>query len=374
TLELVLDGDPSSTENLLRKEVYQIGSAVYEQYAAMFPPSEFMLPLDTTDEQDLLMLQEALDGDLDAMVYIAKLFQLSGNTAACSYWSTLVQTKKQDLSGPDADVPVSVLAKAGPARDAAEGPVAPGSSSEAPSQSPAAPAAAGTAPYQVQTKALPPVVLRLLRLEDGVLRLHQAVDLAKLSAYPACLFLALVFGQLSNPTMMVYTALHGTYGLLWLAKSHLFPDPNFERTTSPSEFAQCYLSLTSYFLPALLIAYNGIRLSSFALLWATALYTVGVFFHFGSDMQKAVALQYNPGRLITDKFFGIVRHPNYLGELMIYSSFACLTGSLVGFAPLAVFFGALWLPNMLKKEKSLSRFKEWPDYKNRVKGLIPFVY
>ena len=42
-----------------------------------------------------------------------------------------------------------------------------------------------------------------------------------------------------------------------------------------------------------------------------------------SDCQKNITLKLRQG-LITDAMFKYVRHPNYLGEMMIYTSFALI--------------------------------------------------
>ena len=66
-----------------------------------------------------------------------------------------------------------------------------------------------------------------------------------------------------------------------------------------------------------------------------AIYVIGVVLMMGSDAQKYFVLKVKRG-LITDGFFARMRHPNYLGEMMVYGSFAVLAGHWIPWAVLAV--------------------------------------
>ena len=58
-----------------------------------------------------------------------------------------------------------------------------------------------------------------------------------------------------------------------------------------------------------------------------------------ADAQKYFTLRVKSG-LITDGMFRHVRHPNYLGEMMIYGSFALMVGHWLPWLVLAgVWFG-----------------------------------
>ena len=47
------------------------------------------------------------------------------------------------------------------------------------------------------------------------------------------LFLMNLYGTWENTTSWVYLGLHGTYGLLWISKSFLFPDTTRGRRKLP---------------------------------------------------------------------------------------------------------------------------------------------
>jgi steroid 5-alpha reductase family enzyme len=58
-----------------------------------------------------------------------------------------------------------------------------------------------------------------------------------------------------------------------------------------------------------------------------------------------------------------VRHPNYLGEMMLYGSFALLAQHWAPWVVLAWVWLGVFVPNMLRKEASMSRYPEWAAYK-----------
>ena len=83
-------------------------------------------------------------------------------------------------------------------------------------------------------------------------------------------------------------------------------------------------------------------------------YAVGVFLHFAADMQKHTALALRPGELITAGLFARTRNPNYLGELLIYLSFAVLALHWAPLLVVALFLVVVWFPNMRRKDRSLA--------------------
>lgn len=171
----------------------------------------------------------------------------------------------------------------------------------------------------------------------------------------------------------VYLALHGTYGFLWLLKDRLYPDKQWEEEVSLIQGIAGFAVVGLYWVaPLILISSHSIPplpLVSAAI----ALNIVGVFLHYGSDAQKYYTLKYQPG-LITEGFFARCRNPNYLGEVLIYTAFALLTQHWLPFLILAGFVSAIFIPNMLKKDRSLSRYPEFEDYKANSGLIIPKLW
>jgi len=91
----------------------------------------------------------------------------------------------------------------------------------------------------------------------------------------------------------------------------------------------------------------------------------------GSDAQKYFVLRERPG-LITDGFFARVRHPNYLGEMLLYGSFAALSQHVVPWLVLAAVWSLVFVPNMLQKEARMARHPGWTAYRARTGLLWPW--
>ena len=105
-----------------------------------------------------------------------------------------------------------------------------------------------------------------------------------------------------------------------------------------------------------------------------AIFAMGVFFHYTADMQKYSYMKLKPGKLITDGMMCHCRNTNYFGELLIYLSFALLSYHWIPILILSAFMIIVWFPNMRRKDKSLSRYTEYEEYKKRTSVLIPFVW
>ena len=54
------------------------------------------------------------------------------------------------------------------------------------------------------------------------------IDSHKGATAPAVFFLIWYFGQWDNTTAWIYLAIHGSYGIMWVLKSAIFPDKTWE--------------------------------------------------------------------------------------------------------------------------------------------------
>jgi steroid 5-alpha reductase family enzyme len=184
-----------------------------------------------------------------------------------------------------------------------------------------------------------------------------------------------VFHQWENPTAWVYLALHGAYGLLWVLKSRIFPDKSWEQPVSlVVGVVKFWGGLTLYWIAPFLLTLRDVHAPGWYQGMCIALYAVGVFIHFSSDMQKYTQLRLAPEKLITDGMFARVRNPNYFGELLIYLSFGLLAMHWAPILVLFLFITAYWLPMMRRKDHSLARFPEFSAYQQRTKLFIPFLF
>ena len=168
----------------------------------------------------------------------------------------------------------------------------------------------------------------------------------------------------------VYLALHGSYGFLWLFKDRVYPDKKWEEEVSIPYAVLVFFALGLYWIaPFILISQHKMP-GDLIIAGAVALNMFGSVMHFGSDAQKYFTLKYKPG-LITEGFFARCRNPNYLGELMIYVGFAMMSVSWMGYIGIVSFFSFVFIPGMIKKDKSLSRYPEFADYKKRSGLMLP---
>jgi protein-S-isoprenylcysteine O-methyltransferase Ste14 len=172
-------------------------------------------------------------------------------------------------------------------------------------------------------------------------------------------------------TAWLYAALHGSYGIVWLLKDKLFPDANWQRRVTLGGAGMAWLFvLGPYWIAPTLIVWQRLEATAATLALATLVYVVGVVVMIGADAQKFFVLRARPG-LITDGFFGRVRHPNYLGEMMVYGSFAVVAGHPVPWIVLAVVWTLVFVPNILRKEVRMARHADWAAYRARTGLLLP---
>ena len=132
------------------------------------------------------------------------------------------------------------------------------------------------------------------------------------------------YSQWENPTAWVYLALHGTYGLLWVLKSRLFPDKQWEQPATLLSGIGIWGALTLYWSGGWIVNANAVQAPGWWLALCIVFFAVGIFYHFAADMQKHIALSLQPGRLIVSGLFATSRNPNYFGELLIYAGFGFL--------------------------------------------------
>ena len=99
---------------------------------------------------------------------------------------------------------------------------------------------------------------------------------------------------------------------------------------------------------------------------------LGCVIMIAADAQKFFTLRLKRG-LITNGMYRFIRHPNYLGEMMIYGSFALMVWHWLPVVVLAWVWGGLFAVNMTLKEASMSRYPEWAEYKRRSWWLLPPV-
>jgi protein-S-isoprenylcysteine O-methyltransferase Ste14 len=217
----------------------------------------------------------------------------------------------------------------------------------------------------------------------GLVRPRHPINLHKISVGPLVLVLMLLGGDFTLAAWL-YLALHGTYGLFWVAKDVAYGDPNWTHPASlASGVGVFFFPLGLYYLaPLIMFTDLGTWIPggwgttatlplpvAFA---AVVCYLVGSFFHFVSDAQKYYVLKHQkPRRLITNGMFALTRNPNYLGELLIYSSFNLLAQHWLPWAACALVWLMVFLVNMLRKEAEMSQYPGHAAWVRRTGFLLP---
>jgi protein-S-isoprenylcysteine O-methyltransferase Ste14 len=177
-----------------------------------------------------------------------------------------------------------------------------------------------------------------------------------------------------GPEAFVYLALHGAYSLLWLLKQTYFPDQRFsQKVPIGVGFLFIFLPLAGYYLAPYLLISRHVTWPPFLFAIVLFIYVVGIFFHYVSDAQKFFTLREKKG-LIEDGLFAKTRNPNYLGEILIYFSYALMSLHWIPFFVLSAWVLGFFVRNMSKKDKSLSRHAGFAAYKSRTGLLFPNLF
>lgn len=155
---------------------------------------------------------------------------------------------------------------------------------------------------------------------------------------------------------VVYTALHGIYGIIYMLKTYVTPDLSFNKMVSLGSGIVVQVVLLLYWsFGFLLCAGYGIqRPSGLRICVALLLFSFGLILMFAADAQKYWVLERKKG-LITDGLYARTRNPNYLGEMMLYSAFAIITGLWYSYIVLISIWMSLFLYRIFLKEFSLMK-------------------
>ena len=89
-----------------------------------------------------------------------------------------------------------------------------------------------------------------------------------------------------------------------------------------------------------------------------------------SDTQKYFQLKEGK-KLINDVWFKKSRNTNYLGEMMIYLSYAMLGNSKIPYYILCYIWNILFFPNMISKDKSILKKEGGEKYIKSSNLLLP---
>ena len=185
--------------------------------------------------------------------------------------------------------------------------------------------------------------------------------------------------QNTSTAAWVYLAMHGSYGLVWILKDVAFPDPAWQQKVTIGGGINAFLFVLGWYWMFGWLLISGVSAPAYPLpdaAWfclCISLCIVGCAIMIAADAQKYFTLRAKPG-LITDGMFRYVRHPNYLGEMLIYGSFALMVWHWLPWLVLAGVWFGVFAPNMALKEASMARHPGWAEYRRRSWWLVPYVF
>lgn len=204
------------------------------------------------------------------------------------------------------------------------------------------------------------------------------INFQKAGTFPFLAFLIWYYDNTSTAAW-VYLALHGSYGLAWLVKDLSFPDAGWQKRITIAGGINAFLGVLGWYWVfgwLLISRYSDPDYPLPEPAWFTlciSLCLLGSVIMIAADAQKYFTLRLRKG-LITDGLHRYIRHPNYLGEMMIYLSFALMVWHWLPFLVLAWVWIGVFVVNMIHKEASMSRYDEWREYKQRSWWLVPGVW
>ena len=128
-----------------------------------------------------------------------------------------------------------------------------------------------------------------------------------------------------------------------------------------------------YALPGYLAFINLNPITYSSIVVALPLYIFGSLINTAADVQKMTAKSMGAS-LVNDGIWRSVRHVNYLGDLMRYTSFSVISGSLWAFLlPGAIFL--LYLQRIAQKEQSMTdRYPGFTAYQQNSTRLFPWIW
>ncbi len=203
-----------------------------------------------------------------------------------------------------------------------------------------------------------------------------AINVAKIVTILCLITLALIYG-VNEERQVIYLCLHISYCLWWLLEQWLFPQRRQQLFTEKVGILTFIIVLLFvgifYSLPGYLAFTNPNPVSYLTVAIALPLYIFGSLINTGADVQKMVAKSRESG-LVKDGIWRSVRHVNYLGDLMRYTSFSVMAGELWAFLLPGV-ITLLYLQRISQKEEAMAaKYPEFAAYQQNSSRLLPWIW
>ncbi|MEA5569544.1 methyltransferase family protein [Calothrix sp. UHCC 0171] len=202
-----------------------------------------------------------------------------------------------------------------------------------------------------------------------------AINIAKFFTIIILIGFALVFG-IKDMRQAIYLCLHIGYCIWWLLEQWFFPPRKklFSEPVGLAAFIFAFVFVGAFYaLPGYFAFINPNPLLITEVLIALPLYIFGTLINTAADIQKLTAKELGQ-QLVNDNIWRFSRNINYFGDLMRYSSFSVIAGSIWAYI-LPVVIAIQYIPRIIQKEKSMSsKYPEYAEYQKNSARLIPFIW
>ena len=126
-------------------------------------------------------------------------------------------------------------------------------------------------------------------------------------------------------------------------------------------------------LPGYFAFTNANPIADVTIAIAFPLYIFGSLINTSADVQKMVAKDMGAG-LVNDGIWRSVRHVNYVGDLMRYTSFSVIAGSVWAYL-LPGIIALLYFQRIGQKEQSMAaKYPEFATYQQQSNRLLPWIW
>lgn len=203
-----------------------------------------------------------------------------------------------------------------------------------------------------------------------------AINVAKVITILCLITLALIYG-IHDQRQVIYLCLHIGYCSWWLFEQWLFPKRREQIFTDKIGLLTFLVVLLFvglfYALPGYFAFTNPNPITYATAAITLLLYIFGSLINTAADVQKMTAKGMGAS-LVNDGIWRSVRHVNYLGDLMRYTSFSVVSGSVWAFLLPGVIF-LLYLQRIAEKEQAMAaKYSDFVAYQQKSKRLFPFIW
>lgn len=128
----------------------------------------------------------------------------------------------------------------------------------------------------------------------SILPAYYTINAFKFLTLPLCLYLTLSHPN-PHPAYFIYTALHGSYGFIWLLKHACIPDSSWNKKQTFLSMMITASGLMGYWMMPITMMRQEVTISNERIALCVFTYALGVVVMMVSDAQKYFTLKFKKG-------------------------------------------------------------------------------